>query len=72
MKKKLKLQNLGCVNCAMKMETEIKKLDGVQDASVNYMFQKLVIECDEDKFDSIFDSAKKICSNIEPDCVFIK
>ncbi len=54
MKKKLKLQNLGCVNCAMKMETEIKKLDGVQDASVNYMFQKLVIECDEDKFDSIF------------------
>lgn len=72
MKKKLKLQNLGCVNCAMKMETEIKKLDGVQDASVNYMFQKLVIECDEDKFDSIFDSAKKICSNIEADCVLIK
>ena len=34
MKKKFKLMDLDCANCAAKMEDAIKKLDGVNDATV--------------------------------------
>ena len=36
MKKKFKLTDLDCANCAAKMEDAIKKLDGVNDASVSF------------------------------------
>ena len=32
MKKKFKLQDLDCANCAAKMEEAIKKIQGVSDA----------------------------------------
>ena len=41
MKKKFKMENLDCANCAAKMEAAIKKIPGVQDASMNFMTQKL-------------------------------
>ena len=37
MKKKFKLQDLDCANCAAKMEEAIKKIDGVNDASMSFM-----------------------------------
>ena len=43
MKKKFKLQDLDCANCAAKMEEAIKKIDGVTDASVSFMTQRLVL-----------------------------
>ena len=48
MKKKFKLQDLDCANCAAKMEEAIKKIDGVTDASVSFMTQKLVLEAEPD------------------------
>ena len=39
MKKTFKLIDLDCANCAAKMETAIKKLPGVADASVSFMKQ---------------------------------
>lgn len=47
MKKKFKLQDLDCANCAAKMEEAIKKIDGVNDASVNFMMQKMTIDADD-------------------------
>ena len=41
MKKKFKLTNLDCANCAAKMENAIKKIDGVRDANVSFMTQKM-------------------------------
>ena len=38
MKKKFKLQDLDCASCAQKMEDAIKKIDGVNDASVSFMY----------------------------------
>jgi copper chaperone CopZ len=37
MKKKFKLQDLDCANCAAKMEEAIKKIEGVSDATVSFM-----------------------------------
>lgn len=68
MKKKYKLQDLDCANCAAKMEAAIKNIDGVVDASVNFMTQKFTLEADDARFDAILAEAKKICAKVEPDC----
>ncbi len=47
MKKKFKLQDLDCANCAAKMEEAIKKIEGVSDATVSFMTQKMTIEADD-------------------------
>ena len=71
MKKKYKLQDLDCANCAAKMEEAIKKIPGVTDASVNFMMQKMTIEADDDKFDDIMKKVQAECSKVEPDCVIL-
>lgn len=67
MKKTLRLEGLGCANCAAKMEKKIGELDGVNSVSVNFITTKLVIEAEEDRMDSIIKSAEKIVKKIEPD-----
>ena len=68
MKKKFKLEDLDCANCAAKMEEGIKGIDGVISASVSFMNQKMTIEAEDDKFDAVMEEAVKICAKIEPDC----
>lgn len=68
MKKKFKLQDLDCANCAAKMEEGIKKIEGVTDATVSFMTQKLTIEADDERFDEIMKEAAEVCKKIEPDC----
>ena len=68
MKKTFKMIDLDCANCAAKMETAIKKIDGVSDASVNFMSQKMTIEADDARFDEIVKEAVKVCKKVEPDC----
>lgn len=68
MKKTFKLTDLDCAHCAAKMEDGIKKLDGVQDASVNFMLQKLTLEAEDARFDDVFAEVVKLCQKIEPDC----
>ena len=68
MKKKFKLQDLDCANCAAKMEEAIKKLDGVHDASVSFMTQKMMVDAEDEKFDEIMRQVVKVCAKVEPDC----
>ena len=68
MKKKFKLQDLDCANCAAKMEEAIKKIVGVNDASVNFMMQKMTIDADDSKFDDIMKEVVTVCAKVEPDC----
>lgn len=68
MKKTFKMIDLDCANCAAKMETAIKKIDGVQDATVSFMTQKLTIQADDARFDAIMQEAVKACKKVEPDC----
>ena len=44
MKKTFVLEDLDCANCAAKMDAAIKKLDGVHDATVSFMTQKMNVE----------------------------
>ena len=68
MKKKFKLIDLDCANCAAKMEEGIKKISGVKAASVSFMTQKLVLEADDDRFDEIMKEVVAVCAKVEPDC----
>lgn len=68
MKKVFRMKNLDCANCAAKMERLIRKLDGVVDAEVNFMAQKLVLEADDTRFQEIIEQAKACVKRVEPDC----
>ena len=67
MKKRFKLLNLDCANCAAKMEEAIKKLDGVHDATVSFMTQKLTLDADDARFEEILQQAARLCKKVEPD-----
>ena len=68
MKKKFKLQDLDCANCAAKMEESIKKIDGVNDAVVSFMTQKMTVDADNARFDEIMVEVVRVCAKVEPDC----
>ena len=68
MKKKFKLEDLDCANCAAKMEAAVQKLEGVNSAAISFMAQKLVIDADDARFDEIMALVVKTCKKVEPDC----
>ncbi len=69
MKKTYKMEDLDCANCATKMEREIKKIDGVTNATVSFMTQRMTVETDGDSLDEIMKQVVKICKKVEPDCI---
>ena len=68
MKKTFKMIDLDCAHCAAKMQDAIRKLDGVEKVSVNFLTQKMVLEADDQRFDEILEQAVKACKKVDPDC----
>lgn len=58
-----------CANCANLMETATAKVDGVENASVNFMTQKMTVGF-KDGYDekSVMKKVFKACRKVEPDC----
>jgi len=69
MKKRYTIEDLCCANCAAKMEAGIRKIDGVNSATINFLTQKLTLEAEDERLESILDQAEAIIRKIEPDCV---
>lgn len=68
MRKKYKIENLGCASCAAKMEDKIKMLDGVNDASISFITQKLKLDIAEGaNLDDIVEKSADIIKSIEYD-----
>ena len=67
MKKRYKFE-VDCANCAAKVEEAVKKIDGVNDATVNFMAQKLVLDADDARFDEILKEVLAVAKKVEPDC----
>ena len=59
---------MDCANCAAKMEDAIKKIEGVNDASVSFLAQKMTIDAVDEQFDEIMKKVVKACEKVEPDC----
>ena len=66
MQKKFNIE-VDCANCAAKIETAVKALPGVKNASVSFMAQKLLLEADDAQFQSILQQAVRAAKKIEPD-----
>lgn len=65
MKKTYKMQNLDCANCAAKMERSIAKIKGVNEVSINFMMQKMLIDIDDE---SIIEEIVRAIKKVEPNC----
>lgn len=70
MKKVVKLEGLCCANCAAKIEEGVKKLDGVREASLSFMTQRLTMEVEDGQADAVIEAARKIADKIEPEAEF--
>ncbi len=68
MKKTFALIDLDCANCAAKMERAIAKIDGVNEVTVSFIAQKLVLDADDARFDAILDEVIAAIRKVEPDC----
>ena len=51
MKKTIMIKNLDCANCAAKLESKINKIKKVDNAVVNFLTQKIIVEAKEEDFD---------------------
>ena len=68
MKKTYKIE-VDCANCANLMEEAAKKTEGVADAVVNFMTQKMIVEFAEGSDPkAVMQSVLKACKKVEPDC----
>jgi cation transport ATPase len=67
-KKTYKIE-VDCANCANLMENTAKKVDGVQNAVVNFMTQKMIVEFAEGQDPkTVMKDVLKACKKVEPDC----
>ena len=67
MKKRYKFE-VDCANCAAKVEAAVKKIDGVNDVTVNFMAQKMVLDADDARYDEILKEVVAVAKKVEPDC----
>jgi len=67
MKNNFKLEGLDCANCAAELERAIAKIDGVKQVNVNFMMQRMELECDDINKDDIIKKVKAVIKKEEPD-----
>ncbi|MGI6205567.1 MAG: cation transporter [Anaerovoracaceae bacterium] len=63
--KKYKMQDIDCADCAAKMERKIRKIDGVNDATISFMTQRLTLDVEDDKLDSVLEEAQRRVSKVD-------
>ena len=57
------LDNLGCANCAAKMERQIRELPGVKMATITFATKQLAVAADDP--DALLSEYRRICASIE-------
>ena len=58
MKSKFKVKGLDCANCAAELERAIQKVEGIANASISFMTEKMELEYDELKKDEVLKKVK--------------
>ena len=67
MKSKFRIKGLDCANCASGLERALNKIDGIENAVISFMTERLEIEYDENNKDEILKKVKKVIKKEEPD-----
>lgn len=68
MKKTFKIE-VDCAACAAKVENIVKEIEGVEDATVSFMTQKMSIKAPEEKMAAIVEEAVRRVAKADPDTV---
>ena len=53
MNRTIKIEGLDCANCARELEEEIENIAGVKEAVVDFVGQKVIVDCDEETLDKV-------------------
>lgn len=69
MKYSFKIKGIDCANCAAELERKIQKVDEVEKASISFMSERLVIECEENSKEEVLKKVKKLVKKEEPDAI---
>lgn len=64
---KFKIEGLDCANCANELESELSKLDLINNVSISFMTEKLSFDCEEENVDESLEEIKKVIKKEEPD-----
>lgn len=68
MKKNYRIE-VDCAACALKMEEAARKVEGIVDATVSFMTQKMKVEFAEDAdINKVMAQVSRACKKVEPDC----
>ena len=67
MKKSFRIKGIDCENCAAHIEEKIKKVKGVDSASISFFTENMVIECSEENLGEVMKNIQKIVKREEPD-----
>lgn len=60
------LEGLNCSNCALKIEDEVKNIDGLDNVELNFATSTLNLSGDKSKLDKIEEELQEISERIEP------
>ncbi len=63
------ITGIDCANCAAKLESEISKLEGISNVSLNFMKNSLTYECDHSKGKEMEARVRAVAAKEEPDAV---
>lgn len=66
MRKVWKLENLDCAHCAGKIEEAVQRLEGVEEANVSFMAQKMTVDFSGDEAE-ISRRIAEVVAEIEPE-----
>lgn len=75
MKRTYSIEGIDCANCAMKLEQRINKIEGINEASINFMMAKLSIETEcstDEEFEEIMQKVREITRKMEPDATIVE
>ena len=67
MKSKFKIKGIDCANCAGELENALNKVEGVQNASISFMSERMVLEYDEQNKEEVMKKIRKVIKKEEPD-----
>ncbi|MBQ4506325.1 MAG: cation transporter [Firmicutes bacterium] len=67
MRKTFEVKGIDCPNCAARLERNIQKIKGCEDAVVSYATMKLTLEADDEKFDKVLEEACALTKKLEPE-----
>lgn len=69
---KFKIKGLDCANCAAELERTLRKIEGIKNATISFMAERMELEYDENNEEEIIKKVKKVIKREEPDVTIEK